>query len=125
MEFEVDKDTGGQFMWLRTRGVANVDALEAGFASVFESTEYETGLPVLADHRELKVGSFQIHEMRRLVSRQSELRRRISGTRVATLVSSPVVFGMARMWISVADAGDEFQIFRDEVAALKWLLEES
>lgn len=125
MEYSIEKDPSGKFMHFRTRGDAKVDGLATGFASIFQADSYQPRMPILADHRELKVGRFMAREMRLLVSRQAELRAQISGTRVATLVSSPVIYGMARMWISFSRAGQEFQIFHDEDAARMWLLNES
>ena len=92
---------------------------------IFEAPFWEPGLPLLIDYSSIPMEPISNRELESTSKQLSEHREQLGKSRLALLCRTDVQFGLGRQFqmISMGRIDGEMRIFRDEDAAVEWLLE--
>ncbi len=127
MDWRVWWDTELGVVRLESWGVVDVDRIVLAFLDITLLPEWQPGLPILADHRQLDVAGMGYEDMKRIVEQQRELAQITQHSRIATVVSSLAHYGLTRMWTAMTDAHGRIHhgIFMDWDEGVAWILDPS
>ncbi|RKY18687.1 MAG: hypothetical protein DRQ55_12660 [Planctomycetota bacterium] len=119
--FEVQRDDRG-FVRFSVRGPFTESVVVQ--TQVVAAGEY-AGLDQLWDLTAADTSFWTQNAMRHLVADSAAPERSFGAIRVAVLTRGDLAFGLARQWSALAESRLPFEsaVFRDERAALAWLLE--
>lgn len=106
---------------LRWSGDITQNDVERAFAEMPEMDGFRAGLNLLSDARgcTTDLGWWQV---RHLAAFARARERAWGSCKWATVVSSDLIYGLARIYVTLASGGEiRNQVFRDPLAALAWL----
>jgi hypothetical protein len=122
LEFQVDADK--QIITVRVSGVVGDHEGEEYMKTLLDDPLYDPAFSVLADAREVARVDLTSPGMQSLAEYMQLNDARHGGGKLAIVVKSDELFGLARMYQQLRfDAQYEIAVFRDYYVALAWLLE--
>jgi len=94
-------------------------------ADLFSNARWQPGTPILFDNRLADFSAVNYRVMSETTFSFAENNERLGSSRVASLVGSPLAFGISRQFQTLmAEKGTlVVEIFTDEAAAIGWLTE--
>ena len=127
MEWKVWWDAELGVVRLESWGEVEVDRIVEGFREIVELPEWQPGLPILADHRQLDVAGMGYEDMLQVVEQQKVLAEITTHSKIATVVGSLAHYGLTRMWTSMTEGRSTVNhgIFQDWDEGLAWILDET
>ncbi len=115
-------DEAARLVWLRYEGEVTAEEFAATMRAVFADRRYGPGFSLLSDRLSAEVSSAEY--ARTAAEFLAQHANSFGGSRWATVVNSPVAFGIARMMDTLSDGLPvTFRVFTDLDAALAWLAE--
>jgi hypothetical protein len=105
-------------------GPCTLDDLKGFVDAVFTDSHWKTGMNVLSDFRQADPSDFSGDDMRQYVAYSKKYAGEAVGTKVATVVESPLNFGIVRIWDAEAEiqaSPIENKLFDSLEAAEDWL----
>jgi hypothetical protein len=121
MSHDVDSERG--LVTVRVEGDPSHEELIACFAAYTGDPAFRPGMAILVDDRG-RTRSASVAEVQRLAHQTKAEGQAVQGSRCALLVDRAAQYGMSRMYEILTEGGPmETRVFRDEDAALEWLLE--
>lgn len=120
-EFQFSED--GKRVTVRTSGPVTVDDAQAYFKDLFFDPRWHDRIDTLADHRQLDPGGLSQEDLRALAGMIRAMAPQVGSGRLAMVVSTPLAFGLARMWVALTEphADGESRVFYDFDEASDWL----
>lgn len=121
MPFRVQLRSDLGLVVLRWSGDITLNDVERAFSEMPEMDGFRPGLNLLSDTRgcTTDMGWWQVRHL----AASARAREHAWGRcKWATVVSSDLIYGLARIYVTLASGGDiRNQVFRDPLAALAWL----
>ncbi len=107
----------------RYRGDVTDEEFIALYRRIFDDPAYVPGFAELADLREVEAFEFSSDAMRVVSQLLSDVcEGQVITTRTAMLTARPALYGIGRMYQSLAaDTPECVELFEEPVAALEWL----
>ncbi len=119
IEQRIDAQSGVIYRTLS--GTTNTEELLDSFTRILKNPAFHPKMKSLTDLTGIKHFAFSA-DVKRIAGFIKEHREEILGGKAAIVVSSPVIYGMARMLqILTEDSGFDIAVFRDKDEACKWL----
>jgi hypothetical protein len=124
MQFELEFTDDGRLALIRTWGCATIEGCREYFEALFNHPQWHDEIDTLADHRELDPSRLSSDDLRSLASLTRVMATQIGSGRLAMVVSTPLSFGLARMWMALTEphADGETRVFYSYDEARDWLL---
>lgn len=121
MDFSIERKN--DFWQVVTSGQAVVETWKAIHASLFSHPEYQPGMNILMDHRQLETHQLTTANIQAIAQISRSRKASFGSGKLAICVSEEVDYGLVRMWQSYSDDELEIQvkIFRDCKSAEQWL----
>lgn len=120
MTYTIDREA--RLVRIVGAGRLTEDAMVECISALREDSQLEPDMNTLSDVREIEV-AFTPQGLSAMIDVMERSASRSPSARAAIVVSSDVAFGMGRMLELKADerVGPSFRVFRDILAARKWL----
>lgn len=113
-------DKAREFMWVRASGVVTEAEVATGAANAIGDPDFGSHYRLLLDYSEATSISMSVDAVARLAQSSAFSPR----SRRAFLATTPLTFGLGRMYETYASLGDTsapVRVFRDRAEALAWL----
>ena len=122
--FEIEFDSEKGLVRTEHFGRSTADGLKRFIDALLTDPRWRPGMNVITDFRNSDPSLLSAENLRDCVAYTIGYVERTVGTKVATVVDSPLSYGISRIWgaqIAMQGAPTEFRIFDTEKAAERWL----
>jgi len=124
MEWKIELDERGDFLRAKQWEMFSLEEQAYFLSDIFSAPDWQPGFPLLIDYTNLLIGNIDSRQMERITEFFARMRSVIGAGRIALLSQSDVQFGLGRQFQMLVDTRTDAEIgvFRDEQAAVEWLL---
>ena len=122
--FEIEFDLERGLVRTEHFGRSTADGLKRFIDAMLTDPRWQPGMDVITDFRSSDPSLLSAENMRDCVAYTAGYAGRTLGTKVATVVDSPLSYGISRIWsaqVAMQGAPIEFRIFDTVKAAERWL----
>ena len=122
--FEIEFDTEEGMVRTEHFGRSTAEGLKRFIDAVLTDPRWLPGMNLITDFRGSDPSLLSAENLRECVAYTVGYAERAVGTRVATVVNSPLSYGISRIWgaqVAMQGAPTEFRIFDTVKAAERWL----
>ena len=124
MEWKVGLDESAMFVRARQWGEFSLDDQADFMTGIFTGDHWKPGLGVLFDYRGLRMGELDEGDLAAVATIFQSARRRLEASRFALLCDSDELFELGKRFgqLIAPKLNNDMFIFRDEAAAVNWLV---
>lgn len=124
MHWKVELDKSGKFVRAKEWDVFDLDDQAQFLTDIFAGAHWKPGLGVLFDYRGLIVVSLDDGDLAAISTIFQSARRRLESSRLALLCDEDELFEVGKKFgeLLAPKLENQLVIFRDEKAAVDWLL---
>ena len=124
MKWKVELDETGKFVRAKQWDVFDLDDQAKFLADIFAGAHWRPGLGVLFDYRGLIMGKIDAGDLTVVTTIFQSVRRRLESSKLALLCDSDELFELGKEFgiMLAPKLPNKLMIFRDEKAAVDWLL---
>jgi hypothetical protein len=120
LSVDVSREAG--LITVRLAGHPTSDSIVRMLEDLDRMVAQDPSLRVLIDETQLRPTLFSVSDIRRFAEVWQHATA-LRATRLAVFVTNPAMYGLNRMFQSLADAHGRMDAFRDRASALAWLRE--
>ena len=122
--FEIEFDPEAGLVRAAHFGRSTPDDLRRFIDALLTDPRWKPGMKLISDFRCNDPSSFSADDLRDCVAHEVGYAVQTAGTKVATVVDSPLAYGISRIWLAQAalqGSPIEYRIFDSVEAAERWL----
>lgn len=127
MEWTIEPIGEPEFLRITLRGDLSVQGVRDVVSEVMRNPAWWPGIGLLYNIQDVSVRAMILKDVRGISDFFLEFRDQFGPSKVAILVNSPIKFGLARQFISMAepDGPPRLNVFKTEAEAHQWLSDQT